>query len=59
MSSSGLPPMVAFSAGAVAGLLGSGLVRARSSSRNAQDTHAVCAAGAVRSLGRRRADAGP
>jgi diguanylate cyclase (GGDEF)-like protein len=38
MSSSGLQPMVAFSAGAVAGLLGSGLVRARASSRHAQDT---------------------
>lgn len=37
MSSAGLPPMVAFSAGAVAGLLGSGLVRARASSRSAQD----------------------
>jgi diguanylate cyclase (GGDEF)-like protein len=37
VSSAGLPPVVAFSAGAVAGLVGSGLVRARSSWRTAQD----------------------
>lgn len=47
MSSAGLPPVVAFSAGAMAGLLGSGLVRARSSSRSTQDRTAGSREGPV------------